>query len=105
MFERNALWNLTILIGPAVLGAVFGVLIPGALSNPSGFHRASLAVMAVGFVAFAVTKVRTIRRGKTISFGSAPMHRWERWLYRVGYFLMALGAVMTAVLAVSTQLR
>lgn len=105
MFKRSALLNLAFLISPLALGGVLGMLLPGALSNPFGFAQISVASFGIGFAAFAAAKLRNIRRGKLISFGSAAMRSREKWLYRAGYFLMVLGAVMTLVLAAAMKFK
>lgn len=97
--------NLVFLIGPILCLAAVSMLLPGALSNPPGFLHAALACYGAGFAAIAVAKLRNLRNGQLISFGTADMRNWEKWLYRSGYLLLFVALAMMAALVFSIQIQ
>jgi hypothetical protein len=64
-------------------------LAAGKVIQPKG-----LFISLAGFVLFAISKLRVIARKKMISFGPKFMNEGGVNLYRVGYWLMAVGVLV-----------
>jgi len=103
VFKKSALVNMTLSYAPIGVGVLLAILLPGAMRNPNPYFVAAIAFYTVGFVLFAAAKVQNIRKGYLVSFGSAQMSGWQRWAYRLGYFLMAIGVLLTIALAITTK--
>lgn len=58
-------------------------------------HPFAFAVSLVGFLFFLIAKVSVISRTKRITFGPGALRPGMSLLYRVGYWLMALGLLAT----------
>lgn len=76
-----------------VIGALFSTfmnILQGQVKNPVSF-----IVTILGFILFLVSKVSQFRKGKLLSFGTKNMSESMANCYRVGYWLMIVGLVMT----------
>jgi hypothetical protein len=62
----------------------------GLAARPWGF-----GVVLLGFALFLAPKVQVVRRVRLVSFGSQDMSVAQGNSYRVGYFLMATGFLLT----------
>jgi hypothetical protein len=71
-----------------VASAIFNIN-RGYVNNPSAF-----VVSIVGFIFFIIAKLSIIPKQK-ISFGTAKMSEGMANLYRVGYWLMVVGVLIT----------
>src|SRR2546428_2345032 len=80
----------------------FLVLLTGP---PPPAATTSLTLYALGFALFLVAKLSLIRSGRVITFGSRLMRPGYRVLYRLGYALMAAGALFTLGLLLADKLR
>lgn len=69
--------------------AVFNIW-HGQVRNPSAF-----IVTLLGLVLFVIAKLSVIRRKTLISFGTSSMTADSANLYRLGYWLMIVGTVLT----------
>jgi hypothetical protein len=81
----------------AIVLLVLWIVIGAALNIQRGEVRHPLAFVAVivGFVLFAATKLCVIAGGKRISFGTSRMTEGMANAYRVGYWLMIVGTLVT----------
>jgi tellurite resistance protein TehA-like permease len=104
MGQAHGLASLFILLTP-VLGMIGVFVILNAARNPAATTAASLALYALGFAFFFVAKLSLIRSGRLVTFGSRLMRPGYRALYRLGYALMAAGALFTLGLLVADNLR
>ena len=102
MGQAHGLANLFILLSPA-LGMIGILVILNAARNPAA--TTPLSLYALGFALFLVAKLSLIRSGRVITFGSRLMPPGYRVLYRLGYALMAAGALFTLGLLVADSLR
>jgi hypothetical protein len=105
MFKESAFANLVLSFAPIVTGFVITFLIMGALSNPGKYAWAALACYGIGFVLFATAKIKNIRKGHFVSFGSALMLPAEKWAYRIGYALMVFGFFITVAVLVASKYK
>ena len=103
MFKESAFANLIISFAPIVIGFVMGFLLMGALKNPGGWAWAALACYGIGFVCFAAAKIKNIRKGHLVSFGSSLMLPVDKWAYRIGYALMVFGFFITLALLIASK--
>jgi hypothetical protein len=103
VFKKSALVNMILSYAPIGIGVLLAILVPGAMRNPNAYLVVAIAFYTLGFVLFAAAKVQNIRKGYLVSFGSAQMSNWQRWAYRLGYFLMAIGFLLTIVLAITPK--
>ncbi len=90
-FKRDAWMQWMLLLGPIALGLVGSapfVLMKDGSAGP----MVGLALMVSGFLLFLIAKLSLICRGKLVTFGSREMTPVNRWMYRLGYLLMLLGA-------------
>jgi hypothetical protein len=99
MGQAHALTNLFIVLAPPL--GLFGLLWLASL----GRHVSPTAVIlyGVGFALFVVAKLSLILSGHLITFGSRLMRPTYRVLYRLGYALMAAGALFTIGLMAAGQ--
>ena len=102
MGQAHGLASLFILLAP-VLGMIGVLVILNAARNPA--VTTFLVLYALGFALFLVAKLSLIRSGRVITFGSRFMRPGYRVLYRLGYALMAAGALFTLGLFVADSLR
>jgi glucan phosphoethanolaminetransferase (alkaline phosphatase superfamily) len=58
-------------------------------------HPGAFVVVLVGVALFSVAKVSVIRRGTRISFGTSRMTENMANTYRIGYWLMIVGILVT----------
>jgi len=100
---RRAVWAIDVAMLPVVfvLGLIVALCAPRLLAGPSVVARDGAVPILVGFACFATAKASVIRRGLWTSFGSRPMAKWWKRLYRVGYAFIALGVVLVLVAYVS----
>jgi len=104
MGQAHGLASLFILMAPA-LGMIGIWVILNAARNPVATTAAALIVYVLGFALFLVAKLSLIRSGRLITFGSRLIRPPYRALYRLGYALMAVGALFTLGLLVADNLR
>lgn len=96
MKENQILW-----IGEAVL-AIFLItaaaviafmnIVRGRVPHPRAF-----LIVALGFLFFMIAKISVIKRGSLFSIGTRNMGQNMANLYRVGYWLMFVGCLLTFV--------
>lgn len=58
-------------------------------------HPYAFIVVLSGFTLFIFTKFSNFRKGKIISFGTVGMSENMENLYRIGYWLMVVGLILT----------
>jgi len=58
-------------------------------------HPLAFIVVLVGFALFLIAKLSVVARKKWVSFGSGLMGSGMANLYRVGYWLMVVGVLVT----------
>jgi hypothetical protein len=85
-FTKVGVW---VLVALAFLAAIWNI-VHGAVRNPGAFW-----IVLAGFVLFAVGKVSVIAKGRWISFGAGVMSANMANMYRLGYWLMAVGILVT----------
>jgi hypothetical protein len=88
------------LLGKAFAGLVVVVLTAGALFNiwrGEVAHPERFGIALGGLVLFLVAKLSVVKQGRWISFGTKPMRPGMANMYRAGYWLMFVGAVVTFV--------
>ena len=74
----------------AALSATFMNIIEGHVKNPASF-----IVTIFGFILFIVSKISQFRKDYIFSFGTKNMSECMANFYRVGYWLMVVGLIMT----------
>ena len=74
----------------AAAGAVVLNIFRGEPQNPFAF-----AIVGVGFILFSTAKLSVVRRKRWISFGTKLMSPAMVNAYRVGYWLMVVGILVT----------
>lgn len=65
-------------------------IIKGEVSHPYSF-----IISLVGFALFLISKISLFLKGTLISFGSKKLTENMANLYRLGYWLMAVGLIFT----------
>ena len=85
-FTQSLIYALLVL---AALSAVFNIY-NGVAKNPSAFW-----LSLVGLIFFFSAKVYVISKGSYVSFGSKNMPHMLGNIYRLGYWLMAVGVIFT----------
>lgn len=70
--------------------SAFHNLARGEVPRPSAF-----VIVLAGFAVFALAKASVIRRGMLVSFGTQRLSENESNAYRLGYWLMAVGVLVT----------
>jgi hypothetical protein len=103
MFKESSLANLFILFAPFVIGLLMAMLLPGTIRNPAGYAAAALIFYGIGFASFTAAKIKNIRTGHLLSFGSSKMPTPWKWTYGIGYVLMVIGLVLTIALGVAAK--
>ena len=58
--------------------------------NPNAFM-----IVLIGFLFFLISKISLIRNGIIISFGTGKMSNMMGNFYRLGYWVMAVGVLLT----------
>jgi hypothetical protein len=101
MGQKHALANLFYLLAPGLglFGLMFLANLGRAVSPPA------LILYGLGFALFLIAKLSVILSGRLITFGSRPMRPTYRVLYRLGYALMAAGALFTFGRMIAAGLR
>jgi len=74
----------------AAMGAAAQNAARAVVPRPGAF-----AVVVCGLVLFLVPKLQVVRAGRPISFGTRHMTESQGNAYRLGYFLMAAGFLLT----------
>jgi hypothetical protein len=100
--QKHAIWNV-VLNGFPALGLLAAALVFIARRQPMTFFPLASGFLAVGLCCFIAAKVSVIRHGHFTSFGSGEMPVRVTWLYRLGYVLMACGAVGMLLFSVATN--
>ena len=103
MFKESAIANLFLSYAPIAVGVLMAILVPGAIKKPGGYAGAALIFYGIGFALFAAAKIGNIRKGHLWSFGSSQMSRSEKWAYRSGYVLMALGLILALAVLIASK--
>ena len=67
-------------------------IVQGRVSNPAAFW-----ITIGGFSLFLIAKVSVIRHKQWVSLGSSLMTENMANLYRLGYWLMAIGVLLTFI--------
>jgi hypothetical protein len=78
-----------------VVAVITVILLENLAAAPVGTLLVCFSVAALGSVLVAVAKWSLIRRGVLVSFGSAGMSRGMMIVYRLGWLLLFIGAVVT----------
>jgi hypothetical protein len=85
--------KLAILLATLLLFASAGTnIVQGNVSHPGAF-----GIIIGGFILFVIAKVSVILHTRWVSFGSSLMTENMANLYRLGYWLMAVGVLLTFV--------
>ena len=91
--RENGRATLTLAQGGNFLIVIFAC---GLLASLTAFTPAlPLFFLATGFACFLAAKLSVLRRGVSISWGSRGMSPGYAQLYRAGYFIMGVGALMS----------
>jgi fumarate reductase subunit D len=77
------------IVVPVIILVVRNVLL-GHVDQPYAF-----AICIIGFFCFLISKLSLFRKGVLFSFGRKRLSENMGNLYRIGYWLMAFGLVMT----------
>jgi len=77
---------LVVMVSIAALGNIWRGEVP---------HPVVGCVILLGFALFVVAKTSVVARGQWVTFGSGPMTATMGNCYRVGYWLMLVGALFT----------
>ena len=96
---RRAVWAIDVAMLPVVfvLGLIATLYAPRLLAGPRVLANDGSVLLLVGFACFAAAKASSARHGGWTSFGSRPMTKGWKLLYRFGYAFMALGAGLVLV--------
>lgn len=80
---------IVLLVFPVLIVTVRNIII-GKVENPFPF-----VICLIGFFLFLFSKLSLFRKGIWVSFGTKRMRENMGNLYRIGYWLMAVGLVLT----------
>jgi hypothetical protein len=78
-----------LLVVPVFFITVRNIII-GEVANPYAF-----TICIVGFLLFLISKISLFRKGVSFSFGTKRLSENMGNLYRLGYWLMAVGLIIT----------
>ena len=84
-------------LGKVLFSVLFFIWVVSAVVNIKRGHvnhPAAFGVAIIGLFLFLVAKISAIRK-KRISFGTGNMSEGMANLYRLGYWLMVIGALIT----------
>ena len=81
--------GITILVTLGFLAATLNI-VKGSVAHPRAFW-----IVLAGLVLFIIGKMSVIARGRWVSFGTWPMSESMANVYRLGYWLMAVGILVT----------
>ena len=81
--------GITILVALGFLAAVMNIA-NGRVPHPRAFW-----VVLAGLALFLIGKMSVIAQGRWVSFGTWPMSESMANVYRLGYWLMAVGILVT----------
>ena len=70
--------------------AAFASMANGVVVNPRAF-----GIVLAGLLCFLIGKGSVIAQGRWITFGTGPMSENMANFYRIGYWLMAVGILVT----------
>ncbi len=90
--SRLAKTVLTVLLVIPVCFLAFLNIIRGEVSHPFAF-----VICIVGFALFFILKLSLFAKGTWISFGTKQLTENMANLYRLGYWLMAVGLIITFI--------
>ena len=94
-FTENELSKFTkvavifLVVVPVVILTIYNI-VTGEIANPYAF-----SICIVGLVLFIIPKISLFRRGLFTSFGTKHLTQNMKNLYRLGYWLMAVGLIYT----------
>ena len=86
IFGKASIYILLVLIALASTSNIFHGIVPNPYLS---------AITLVGFLMFFVAKASVISKGIKFSFGTRNMTNLMANLYRLGYWLMFVGIVLT----------
>lgn len=104
MFKTDAIINVIFMLSPIILGLMFGMFLPMALSSPMEFTNLIFISFATGFSLLFVAKLSNFKNGIYFSFGTSTLKKQHKLLYLSGYGLMFLGLFMSAVFVATLKL-
>jgi len=78
-----------LLVIPVVFITIINI-IKGEVAHPYAF-----VICLVGFALFLISKISVLIKGKLISFGTKQLSENMANFYRLGYWLMAIGLILT----------
>ena len=81
--------GITVLVALGFLAAILNI-VNGSVPDPRAF-----GIVLTGFVLFIIGKLSVIAQGRWVSFGTWPMSESMANVYRLGYWLMAVGILVT----------
>ena len=104
-FNANTTRKITMLrenelsiVGKTFFVLLIGTQIVSAVSNIGRgevIHPSAFVISLIGLVFFVVAKTFVIRKGVSMSFGSELMSPMMGNFYRLGYWLMVVGVILT----------
>ncbi len=80
-----------IVILPAIAIAIHHIY-TGEVKNPYAF-----SIVIIGFILFLISKITLISQKVWVSFGTKKLSENMANLYRIGYWLMVVGIILTFV--------
>src|SRR4051812_41106300 len=81
--------GLMLVVAIGAVGAVQNAM-HGVVSQPSSF-----VIVLIGFACFIFAKLPIVLHKRRVTFGAGLMSEDQANLYRVGYYLMGLGFILT----------
>jgi hypothetical protein len=78
-----------LLVVPVFFVTVCNIIV-GEVANPYAF-----IICIVGFLLFLISKISLFRKGSLFSFGTKRLSQNMGNIYRLGYWLMAVGLIFT----------
>ncbi len=91
-FSRPTKFALTLLVILPTIAITIHHIFTGEVKNPYAFF-----ITLLGFILFSVSKVSVILKKKWITFGTKQLTENMANLYRIGYWLMVVGIILTFV--------
>jgi len=79
---------LVVILGSSAVFNIFRQSVP---------HPYAFLVVLIGFILFLAAKISNLKKKKLISFGTKEMSEKMSNLYRVGYWLMVVGLMLTFI--------
>jgi hypothetical protein len=97
---RRHLWQIDYdpMIIMLVIGMLAALIAPTLFRNPSIIIFSPFVFLSIGLFCLIISKISLYRKGIWFSFGPGVMSKGYAKLYKVGYLLLGVGALLLLAL-------